>query len=183
MNQEICASRGPLNLHDAPRTIGRLTGNLRGGGGLKTCRECVHNLSTSELLILFISSTLHFIYPHCCVWTTKKKQCEQRRRTLSLLLSGLQGRLPLRCCISRRFGEWFDYNVRVAPLLPSLTNKYFSNTAFSSLCSRVPAGVNLHTLSLLSLSGETSQSSSLTPVCAHVRACVNSLFYALISLN
>lgn len=50
-------------------------------------------------------------------------------------------------------------------MLPSLTNKYFSNAAFSSLCSRVPAGVNLHTLSLLSLSAETSQSSSLQCVC------------------
>lgn len=81
------------------------------------------------------------------------------------LLSGLQGWLPRWCCIATRYIEWFDYTVRVAPLLPSLTNKYFSNLPLSLPFSRVSLGVNLHTLSLLSLWAETSQRCSLSAVC------------------
>lgn len=76
--------------------------------------------------------------------------------------------LLLRSCIVARYMEWFDYTLQAAPLLPSLTNKYFSNLPLSFLFSRrasVSLGVNLHALSLLSLCWNFTEQLIFCSVC------------------
>ena len=175
---------GSLKLHGArciPPTIGRLTRGQRGENKRSVSSQLLlASLPPPQKHPPIRSNSIHpplcfFLFVDGAIFNERVKDNRQEKVSVKITpLSRSQGRLLLRCCIGTRYMEWFDYTMRAAPLLPSLTNKYFSNLPLSfpfSGSASVSLRVNLHTLSLLSLWAETSQSSSLSAAC--LRACLH----------